>query len=133
MDHPLHPARAIVLATPFAFFLGAMLSDWAYSGTFGIQWKNFASWLIVGGLIAATIAIVTQAVAALRHRHRLGIFSLLVMIATFVAGVFNALVHAKDAWAAMPTGLVLSIVTMLLALAAAWIGLTPTRRAGVSA
>ena len=34
----------------------------------------------------------------------------------------NALVHAKDGWAAMPAGLWLSVVVTLLALIASWIG-----------
>jgi uncharacterized membrane protein len=40
-----------------------------------------------------------------------------------VFGFVNALVHARDAWAAMPAGLILSIVVFLLAAAAAAIGL----------
>jgi uncharacterized membrane protein len=40
----------------------------------------------------------------------------------WVLGFVNALVHAKDAWATMPEGLYLSVITTLLALVAAWIG-----------
>jgi hypothetical protein len=40
----------------------------------------------------------------------------------FVVGFINALVHAKDAAATMPTGLYLSIIATLLALVAAAIG-----------
>ena len=42
------------------------------------------------------------------------------LLATFVVGFFNALVHAKDAWAAMPEGFILSAIVLLLAIAANW-------------
>ena len=42
-------------------------------------------------------------------------------------GFINALVHAKDGWAAMPAGLWLSVVVTLLALIASWIGYTGLR------
>ncbi len=45
-----------------------------------------------------------------------------VLLAMWVLGFVNALVHAKDAWATMPEGLYLSAITTLLALVAAWIG-----------
>ena len=48
---PLHPLHAILLAFPFPLFLGALLSDITYWSTFQIQWANFASWLIAGGLL----------------------------------------------------------------------------------
>ncbi len=37
---------------------------------------------------------------------------LTLLLATFVVGFFNALVHAKDGWATMPTGLILSAVVV---------------------
>ena len=49
---PLHPLHAIFLAFPFPMFLGALLSDLAYWATFHPQWANFASWLIIGGMLA---------------------------------------------------------------------------------
>jgi uncharacterized membrane protein len=38
-------------------------------------------------------------------------------------GFVNALVHAKDAWATMPSGLILSLLVFLLAFVAAWFAL----------
>ena len=45
------------------------------------------------------------------------------LLATFVIGFINALVHAKDGWAAMPTGLMLSAVVVVLAATASAVGL----------
>jgi hypothetical protein len=53
----LHPAHAILRAFPFSLFLAALVSDWAYWGTFQIQWANFSSWLIVGGLLGGGLAL----------------------------------------------------------------------------
>lgn len=53
-------------------------------------------------------------------------FSLLVV--TWVLGLVNAFEHAKDAFASMPSGLILSVLTTLLICTSAWLGLTSVRR-----
>ena len=45
--------HAILLAGSVPLFLGALLSDIAYYQSYQIQWANFASWLIAGGLFFA--------------------------------------------------------------------------------
>ena len=121
--HPfLHPVHAIFLASTIPLFLGALLSDWAYAESYQIQWTNFASWLIAGGLVFAGAALLWAIVDLFRadvRRHG-GWLYVGLLAATFVLGFINALVHAKDAWAAMPEGFVLSVVAFLLALAANW-------------
>ncbi len=51
----------------------------------------------------------------------------LLLLVTWVLGFINALEHAKDAWAAMPMGLALSVIVTLLACAATWVGLAQPR------
>lgn len=121
----LHPLNAIFLAFPFPFFLGALVSDLAYQGTFQIQWANFSSWLIVGGMLGGSFALLWALVDLFRFRgagsaRPLVYFVLLLVM--WILGFVNALVHAKDAWAMMPEGLYLSAAAALLALVAAWIG-----------
>jgi uncharacterized membrane protein len=127
---PLHPLHAILLAFPFPLFLGALLSDLAYWGTFQIQWANLSSWLIAGGLVGGGFALLWALVDLFRFRG-FGSFRPLIyfvlLLLMWVLGFINALVHAKDAWATMPEGLYLSAVTTLLALAAAWIGYSGVR------
>jgi len=122
---PLHPLHAIFLAFPFPLFMGALLSDLAYWRTYEIQWGNFSSWLIAGGLLvgafAALWALVNLFLQDRRSRGRAAIYFIM-LLAMWVLGFINALVHAKDAWAIMPEGLYLSAVVALLALVAAWIG-----------
>ncbi|TCH98412.1 hypothetical protein EJV46_13600 [Roseococcus sp. SYP-B2431] len=127
---PLHPLHAILLAFPFPLFLGALLSDVAYGRSFELQWANFSSWLIAGGLLVGAFAVIWALVDLLRggraHRGRLALY-FAVLLAMWVLGFINALVHAKDAWATMPEGLYLSVVTTVLAVAAAWMGYSRSR------
>jgi uncharacterized membrane protein len=118
--------HAIFALTSSPLFLGALLSDWAYTSSHQIQWVNFAAWLTAGGLLIAGPALLWGAVEVLRssaNRHRRGLLSLGLLLATVVVGLINALVHGKDGWAAMPAGLVLSAVVVVLAAAASALGL----------
>jgi uncharacterized membrane protein len=112
-------------------FLGALLSDWAYGSTFEIQWKNFSSWLIVGGLVFGGLALLWALIELFRADRRASrpMVYFGVLLATWILGFVNALVHAKDAWASMPAALVLSVFVALLALVATWLGFS-TLRAG---
>lgn len=126
-DHlrPLHPLHAIFLAFPFPLFLGALLSDLAYGSSFQVQWLNFSSWLIAGGLLVGAFALLWALGGILRSaKARKGrpIVYLLALFAMWVLGFVNALVHGKDAWATMPAGIYLSTIATLLAFVAAWVG-----------
>jgi uncharacterized membrane protein len=110
------------------------VSDIAYSRTFHVQWANFSSWLIAGALIGGGLAILCALVSLFRYRgsgSRRPLLYFVILLAMWVLGFINALVHAKDAWATMPEGLYLSAVTTLLALVAAWIGYSGFRTAEV--
>ena len=123
--HHLHPLHALLLAFPIALFVGALLSDLAYASSYQIQWTNFASWLIAGGLVVGAFALLWALIDWLRagsSRSGRLTFYLLLLLVAWVVGFFNALVHAKDAWGAMPEGLILSALAALLALAAGFIG-----------
>jgi len=126
----LHPVHAFLLAGCVPLFLGALLSDWAYSSTYEIQWTNFASWLLVGALVLAGFALLWALIDLLRAdrswRGRPLVY-FLVLLAAFILGFINALVHAEDAWAKMPEALILSIIVAILALVAMWLGLSTWR------
>ena len=127
------PLHSIMLGGTVALFLGALLSDIAYANTYQIQWSNFASWLIAGGLVFCGLALLFALANLLQAQPKTGRPALyfLLMLVTWVLGLINAFEHAKDAWAVMPTGLVLSIIVALLGCASAWIGLTRLRSGGV--
>jgi len=123
------PLHAILLAGTVPLFLGALLSDIAYSKTYQIQWNNFASWLIAGGELFCGLALLFALVNLIRADHKGGrpVMYFLLLLITWVLGLVNAFEHAKDAWASMPMGLTLSVVVTLLSVVAAWIGLTNLR------
>ena len=127
----IHPVHAVFLASMLPPFLGALLSDIAYANTYDIQWQNFSSWLIVGGMVFCGITLVLAIVGLFRGwRDGRGVLYVLAVAATFVLGFINALVHAKDAWAMMPEGPILSAIVLLLALLATWLGFAGYRTRG---
>lgn len=120
----IHPLHAVLLAGTVPLYLGAALADAAYAGTFQIQWNNFASWLLAGGLLLNAVALLFLLADVLRASRRargLGAYAV-AMLAAGVVAFIGALVHARDAWASMPAGLVLSVVAALLACIATWFG-----------
>jgi len=120
----LHPLRASLLGAAGAFLVSGFLSDWAYFSDHQIQWKNFADWLIIGGLFFAGFALLWALIdlfrSSLDRGRRIIAFGLL--LAAFILGIVDELVHAKDAWASMPEALILSGVVAVLAIAASAIG-----------
>lgn len=130
--HPvraIHPVHAAVLGGVLPLFLGTLLADYAYWSSHEIQWSNFAAWLLIGAMVMATLALLCGVVGLARHRQ--GLAYVVVLAVTWVLGFFNSLHHARDAWAVMPAGLVMSLVGTLLALVATWIGLSTLRVGGV--
>jgi uncharacterized membrane protein len=117
--------HATLLAGGVPLFLGALLSDIAYAQTFQIQWANFASWLIAGALVFCGLALLFALVNLLRAPHKAGrpVVYVLLLLVTWVLGLIDAFQHAKDAYAMMPAGLVLSAIVTVLAILATWTGL----------
>ncbi|HDS1743716.1 DUF2231 domain-containing protein [Pseudomonas putida] len=128
------PLHAILLAGTVPLFLGALLSDIAYFKSYQIQWSNFASWLIAGGLLFCGLTLLfalANLVRAERKGGRPTLYFLLLLV-TWVLGLINAFEHAKDAWAVMPAGLVLSLIVTVLACVAAWLGMSNLRSGGAA-
>jgi uncharacterized membrane protein len=124
--------HTLLLAGSVSLFLGALLSDYTYYTTYQIQWSNFASWLNAGALLFAGLALVFALVNLLRARPMAGqpLNYFVLLLLTFVIGLVNAFQHAKDAWALMPTGLILSVIVFILICITAVIGLN-TRSGGL--
>ena len=119
--------HTILLAGSVSLFLGALLSDIAYYKTYQIQWSNFASWLIAGAELFSGLALVFALVGLIRAQHKAGqvLMYFLLLLATWALGLFNAFQHAKDAWAVMPAGVVMSAIVFVLICLTAWVGLMP--------
>jgi uncharacterized membrane protein len=126
------PVGAVCIAGAFWLFAAAALSDAAYSASYEIQWTNFASWLIVGALVLAAIALIGAIVTiAKRRRDRAALSYFALIAAAWLVGLWSALVHARDVWATMPTGYVLSIVATVLIAIATWLAFRRERAGDV--
>ena len=134
MRFALLPVNAVLVAGATSLFAGALLSDIAYFRSYEIQWNNFSSWLLAGGLVVGAFAFLAAVVELFRNRWRKSrawIYALL-LLATWILGFIDALVHARDAFATMPAGLVLSVIVVVLACVALWIAVAGMRAGGVS-
>ena len=130
---PPGPLHAILLAGAVPLFLGGLLNDIAYFKTFQIQWSNFASWLIAGGLLFSGLALLFALINLIGANRKTGrpLVYFVLLLVTWVLGLINAFEHAKDAWAAMPSGLVLSVVVTFLICITAWVRLSNLRSGGM--
>lgn len=124
MQRTFHPLHALLIAGAFPLFLGVLLADCAYYQTFEIQWKNFASWLIVGALLFSGLAMLWAILETARvgWRARWRTIYLALLVVAWVLGLINAFVHAADAWASMPQGLILAVIDAVLVALAMGLG-----------
>jgi uncharacterized membrane protein len=129
VQKPLHLVHAVLLAGTIPLFVGVLLSDIAYSTSYELQWKNFAAWLLVGGLVFGGLALLWAFIELFRagQRGTVPVVYFLLLLAMWVLGFIDALVHAKDAWASMPAGLILSAMVAVLAIAATGLGFSSPR------
>lgn len=121
--------HAAILAGALTLFLATLLADYVYWSSHQIQWSNFASWLVIGAMVLVSIAIIFEIVDLVRGSR--GAIYIVLLVATWIVGLFDALQHARDAWGIMPTALLLSVVAAVLALVATWIGFASLRAGGV--
>ena len=121
-----HPIHGVLSAFPLAFFVGALVTDVIYANTADMQWANFSVWLITFGLfmgVLAAVAGVVDAIAFSRQRRRRPFWHSLGAGAMMALALVNAFVHSRDAWTSVvPTGLALSAIVAVLAVATSWQG-----------
>jgi uncharacterized membrane protein len=126
------PIHAMLVPFPIACFTGAMLTDIVYSNSPQVQWANFSQWLLAFGVIMGALAAIFGLIdflAAGRTRPRIGWFHLIGNAIVLVLALINSFVHARDGWTGVvPTGLTLSVITVLLMVVTGFLGHTMTYR-----
>ena len=131
--HPIHP---MLVPVPIVCFVGALITDIVYAVTAEMMWANFSAWLLVVGFIIGVLAAIAGLVDFLSNRliraqspvwfHMLG------NLAVLVIAFFNVLIHTRDAYTSVvPTGLILSILTVLILPVTGWLGWSLVYRHGV--
>ena len=131
--HPIHP---MLVPIPIACFIGALLTDIAYVASAEIMWANFSAWLLVVGVVFGVLAAIAGLTDFLGNRlvrkqppawpHLVGNAVVLIL------AIFNTMIHMRDGWASgWPTGLVLSLITVLILPVTGWLGWAMVYRHGV--
>ena len=118
-----HPVYALFLPVPIVCCIGALITDLAYLNSGGnLLWVNFSSWLIAAGLVFGALAGILLLVDVIRGVRGLGLWGFLLLLGAWVVELVNSFVHARDGWTAVAgTGLILSIIGVVLALIAGWL------------
>ena len=103
---------------PYAFFVAALIFDAIYANSAEILWMKAAAWLICIGLLFAVIPrLINLAqvwIAGADPRAFVVKLAFWLNCLAIVAATINAFVHSRDAYASMPEGLLLSILTVFL-------------------
>jgi uncharacterized membrane protein len=120
------PRRSIVAESiygllnpiPFGCFVAALIFDIIYAKTAVMLWDKGAAWLIVFGLLFAVVprlVNLTQVwVTSRRTATRTDKLDFWLNLFAIVVTIVNAFVHSRDAYAVVPTGLWLSVCTVIL-------------------
>src|SRR3546814_4782916 len=120
-----HPIHAVFASFPTVCFTLTLLTDIAYWRTANLMWLNFSAWLLFAGLVVGAVAVVAGAadmvLRADMRRRRAAWLHVIGNVVVLCVAFVNSLVHARDGWTAVvPTGLILSAVTVLLLIVTAW-------------
>jgi uncharacterized membrane protein len=134
--HPIHP---MLVPFPITCFIGALITDIAYTQSANVQWANFSIWLITAGLLTGGFAALAGLIDFFGDRRvraaRPALPHMLINILVWVIELFNAFVHSRDGWTSIvPTGIILSAVAVLLLAISGWLGgsLVYRHRVGMS-
>ena len=125
-DAPRHPVHTALASFPAVCFTLVLLTDLAYWRTANLMWQNFSSWLLFVGLVTGGLSIVAGAIDFLVRRRRSlhgGWLHAVLGLVVLLLALVNSLVHADDGWTGVvPYGLLLSALTVVLMIAAVWLG-----------
>ena len=122
--HPLHP---MLIPFPIAFFVAAFVSDLAFWRSVNAFWATASLWLLGAGLVMAALAAVVGLIDVLGEPRIRALNDAWWHAGGNVVAVLIALYNwylrytSGDA-AIVPTGLVLSLVVVLLLLFNGWKG-----------
>jgi uncharacterized membrane protein len=114
---------SLLFPIPIVCFVGAVLTDIAYSASAFLMWLHFSEWLIAAGLVFGALAALAHLVEFFAsHAIRTAPFGwvhLVLFYGALIVELFNAFVHSVDGWTAVaPAGMTLSIIGAILGLAA---------------
>ncbi len=118
------PIYLLLFPIPVVCFVGALVTDIAYSKTAFLMWLHFSEWLIAAGLAFGALAALVLLVEFFASRAiRTGAFGwthLVLFYGALVVELCNSFIHTIDGWTAVvPSGMTLSFIGAIAAVAAA--------------
>ena len=130
------PLYSLLVQFPAVCFAGALVTDIVYWQSAQFLWVTFSVWLLTAGCLMAALAGIVGLVLFFGDRRvRAGALAwphALASLLVAVLSVVNAFVHSRDGYTAVvPTGLTLSVIVVLLMLAATWMGWQSSRQQAV--
>ena len=131
-----HPINAALVPFPIVCFTLTLGTDILYWRTGTLMWQNFSDWLLLAGLVmgglAALAGIWDLLARPVLRRRQMGWIHGVGNIVVLILAFFNNLIHSRDGWiAVVPTGLILSALTVLVLLCTVWIGRAMVYRHGI--
>jgi uncharacterized membrane protein len=117
----------MLVPIPITCFVGTLITDIAYAQTANMQWANMSAWLLTAGLIVALFAVIAGLIDFLSDRRIRDLRAVWIHAGgnaiALILALFNIFVHSRDAYTSVvPTGLVLSCLTVLILLVTGWMG-----------
>jgi uncharacterized membrane protein len=118
-----------------AYFTGALVTDLAYWWMLDVMWERFSIWLITAGLILAGLAAIAYVIDLASSRQQIDRPAWPSVVGYAFAALLslvNAFVHSRDAYTAVvPTGLMLSVLVVVVLLMTALVGSASATRSRV--
>ncbi len=118
-----------LMTFPAACFIVTLITDITYAKSAEMTWETFSVWLLTIGLLAAGVVVLIGLVQAfVQGRWPTMVLRIGYAIALIVALV-NAFVHSRDAYTSVvPTGLTLSIITVIVLIVTWLLNMATVRR-----
>jgi uncharacterized membrane protein len=115
----------MLVPAPIICFAGTLVTDIVYAETANMQWANMSAWMLTVGLIVALFAVIAGVIDFLGDRRIRGLGGIWTYIIgnaiALILAIFNAFIHSRDAYTSVvPTGLILSALTVLILLVTGW-------------
>jgi uncharacterized membrane protein len=130
------PIHVMLVPVPIVCFTGTLITDIAYAGTANMQWANISAWLLAVGLVVSIFVVIAGVIdffgdpriRALRRAWVHGVGNGVALILS----IWNAFVHSRDAYTSVvPTGLILSVLVVIILAITVWNGWSMVYRYGV--
>lgn len=122
-----HPVHAALVPFPIVCFTLVLATDIAYWQTGYLMWSHFSSWLLLAGLVMGGLAAIAGLIDLFSRRtlrsHSMAIMHGVGNVIVLLLALANSIVHAGDGWTSVvPTGLILSLLTVLVMIVTVWMG-----------